>query len=907
MRKLLFEFQLRGIAIIVAILFTAVQSASGNPVSLEDAKLKAQRFFSANQAKSLSQPKAISAATFELAYEAKTPDTSASCFYVLNQAPSAGYVIISADDRLPEVLGYSDNGNFNLDNAPDNMKWLLSQYERQIALMLSSADYPVAAAETDYRDGWKPVEPLIKSKWDQGFPYNNMCPEIDEDRCITGCVATAMAQIMNYHKWPETGRGSHSYVWNGQTLSKDFSTITFDWANIQDEYWGNDSQAAQDAVATLMSACGVSVNMGYGAWLSTASNYYVLPAFTEYFQYDAKFINRETMPLTDWETLVYTELENARPIYYSGANSSMEGHAFVCDGYSHDGLFHINWGWSGYLDGYYRLGVLDPYDDGIDNGYSGGETIVYGIRPLLEKVEVDGVYYWLSTNGEAIVTIPDGDGYYTGELIIPATITYEDKTYKIVDIPSLREYCKDLTAVYIYAEIDKLECSFYNQRQLKTAELPNVRHIYNEYSYGLFDNCRGLENVVLSPNLVYIGDYAFSNCTSLNNIVIPENVTTIGYSTFQNCISLNNIVIPENVITIGGNAFSSCTSLSKIVLSENLTTIGISTFQNCTSLNDIVIPENVTTIGSSAFSSCTSLNNIVIPENVTTIGNRAFRKCDNLQKIVIPNSVESLGAREAFYDEGTACDRIIISQIEEPYDIPENTFSERAYVNDELHVPYGAAEKYRAKEGWKNFVTIIEDETTTVTVGAEGMATYCPAFGVDFGNATKIAAYKATAEEENVVVLTRVESVAEGEGVLLVSLGGGKATEVLNVAPDAAKNSGNAFVGVLEETTLPETEGNVTNFVLSKNGNNVGFYKANNTLVKAGKAYLPVEGYGAALAKALTIVFGDEGATGIDEVAETAKDADSDDDVYYTLSGVRVKNPTAKGLYIKGGKKYILK
>ena len=199
---------------------------------------------------------------------------------------------------------------------------------------------------------------------------------------------------------------------------------------------------------------------------------------------------------------------------------------------------------------------------------------------------------------------------------------------------------------------------------------------------------------------------------------------------------------------------------------------------------------------------------------------------------------------------------------------------------------------------WNEYEGSDDLTSITVAVSADGIATYCPEYDVDFSSATTIAAYKASVNG-NTVNLTRVETVAAGEGVLIRSLNGGAVEEELPIAADATANEDNAFVGVLEATTLSNTEGNATNFVLSKVDGVVGFFKANNTQLAAGKAYLPVENYNAA--RSLTIVFDD--TTGIIEVAPEQAD---DDAAVYTLGGVRTTTPQ-KGLYIKNGKKVMVK
>ena len=386
MKKTLPNSRLCGIIAALATLFAFAQTMSANPVTLEKAKLKAQQFLAANKANSFTNSNKPSTITLDLAYEAKTADKSASCFYVLNETSSKGYIIISADDRLPDVLGYSDNGDFDFDKAPDNMKWWLSEYERQIEQLLSTNNSEVATIDnTSFRDGWSEIEPLIKTKWNQGAPYNNLCPEVDGIKTPTGCTATAVAQIMNYHKWPEHGRGSNSYEWNGQTLSMNFSQITFDWDNMQDTYSSDDNPTAQNAVATLMYACGIGAKMNYDIGGSGGSVYNATTALNIYFDYNAKYLYRLAIDVANWESLIYNELANNRPIYYAGFRPNV-GHAFVCDGYSNNGLFHINWGWGGSRDGYFLLSVLDPNNEGLagtesDYGFKDSQSIIYGISP----------------------------------------------------------------------------------------------------------------------------------------------------------------------------------------------------------------------------------------------------------------------------------------------------------------------------------------------------------------------------------------------------------------------------------------------------------------------------------------------------------------------------------------------
>lgn len=183
-------------------------------------------------------------------------------YYVFNGDDNQGFVIIAGDKRAKKILGYSNVGTFDFENLPPALEWMLGQYEKEIAaLSVSTTEVRAEYTRSDTREA---IEPLLTTKWKQRAPYNLKCPEMDGQRCVTGCVATAFAQVMNYHKWPQRGRNSHSYEWNNNTYSIDFSQIEFDWDAMSDEYDDDSSERSKDAVATLMKACGYSVDMMYG-------------------------------------------------------------------------------------------------------------------------------------------------------------------------------------------------------------------------------------------------------------------------------------------------------------------------------------------------------------------------------------------------------------------------------------------------------------------------------------------------------------------------------------------------------------------------------------------------------------------------------------------------------------------
>ncbi|MDE6338911.1 MAG: C10 family peptidase, partial [Muribaculaceae bacterium] len=224
------------------------------------------------------------------------------------------------------------------------------------------------------------IAPLIKSKWDQGAPYYNDCPKIGNSHCFTGCIATSMAQVMNYFKYPDAGTGVVGVSVNGQYLRMNLADKEFDWDNMLDNYVAgtyNETQAA--AVAYLMKACGFSVNMNYGLNASGSTSPLIAKAFKENFKYDPNvtFEARISYSASEWDEKVYNNIKSGSPVIYNG-NDLTVGHSFICDGYDGNGYYHINWGWSGMSDGYFLLNALNPEALGTGGGEGGGYNFLQG-------------------------------------------------------------------------------------------------------------------------------------------------------------------------------------------------------------------------------------------------------------------------------------------------------------------------------------------------------------------------------------------------------------------------------------------------------------------------------------------------------------------------------------------------
>lgn len=308
-----------------------------------------------------------------------------------------GYMVVSADDCGAPLLGYADKGSFDENGIPPQMEWWLGEYSRQIEYARGKG---LSASQEYQAEGRPAILPLLTTQWNQDAPYNNDCPQKSGRQTYTGCVATSMAQVMNYFEYPLKGSGSKKYTVGGiGSLSMIFSAKEFDWDNMLDRYIPgdyNDEQAS--AVAYLMKACGYSVEMNYGYDASGAISAMIPGAMIKYFDYDpnARNANRLQYSASEWEEMIYENLKNVGPVIYNGSSPLEGGHSFVCDGYDGNGYFHFNWGWGGSADGYFLLTALNPSSQGIGGmggGFNFGQDVVLGLqKPTGQPVTVDDRY-----------------------------------------------------------------------------------------------------------------------------------------------------------------------------------------------------------------------------------------------------------------------------------------------------------------------------------------------------------------------------------------------------------------------------------------------------------------------------------------------------------------------------------
>ena len=359
----------------------------------EQAAMIASEFFNQSQTAPVQRVMRAAAATdmarpVEWVYTQYQANETTPAVYVFNAADEQGFVLVSAADNARAVLGYSDEGSIDAERMPANMRAWLQMYADELA---RAAKAPAAADAQRSVEYYPAVEPLIGNvAWNQDAPFNNHCP-IDPNtnqRSVTGCMATAAAQVMYHHKYPEKGTGSYSYWCGWENLSVDFSKATYDWDHMLPSYKNGYTQQESDAVAQLMYHVGVASNMWYGSASSGAAMGTATQAMVRNFDYDAA-IRVLMKDYSDEEAVmdaIVADLQGSRPIFIEALTKKSEGHAFVCDGMQTDGYIHINWGWGGYANGYFALSAMNPTNQGIggasdDGAFTEYVTIYTGIQP----------------------------------------------------------------------------------------------------------------------------------------------------------------------------------------------------------------------------------------------------------------------------------------------------------------------------------------------------------------------------------------------------------------------------------------------------------------------------------------------------------------------------------------------
>lgn len=564
-----------------------------------------------------------------------------------------GYAVVSADDLLPEILGYSDSPFDTSRNA--SFEWWLEAVDKAGKAIVKKGQ-PAKTVKPDPDLYASSVAPLITSRWDQESPYNNLCPSGTTGKTMTGCVATAMAQVMYFWRYPIHGQGSKTIYYpfedtHGQQLTVDFSQATYDWDNMIDDYSGTYTPQEANAVATLMYHCGVASSMQYGVDGSGTYNSEAAAALKNNFGYPAsvRYVERSQYDESDWMQMIYTDINNRQPIIYTGSDYSYGGHCFVLDGYNADGLVHINWGWSGTSDGFYDVALLNP------TGYQfeAYQTMVIGIKSGSAN-DLISQTVTVATPGTLQQQIDADKQYLVSNLTVKGSINSTDLKY-IRRLAGRDEKGRstrgqlavlDLSAARIVAGGEPFIADGTTQLTTRNDELPERA----------FYDCEGLTSVKLPPTVKSMGNGAFAMCLALQTVEMPES--------------------GDNFVRQGDAVYS---------------------------------PDGKSLLQVMPWAS----GRLDIAKGTERIADYAVAGCSKLTRLSLPSSLLSMGTKALYFDFGLVELRSYTKAVPE---LGANVFDEVNQSRCKLYVPGGSKSKYKAAPQWKDFIgSYKRGWSTTVT------------------------------------------------------------------------------------------------------------------------------------------------------------------------------------------------
>lgn len=651
-------------------------------------------------------------------------------FYILNDSVSHSFAIVAADMGSRPVLGYSRGGLFDPGEVPPALEEWLESRKKEIGRLKAgptasperhttewkalletevmpsrtsdedaagheAIDSEVAGShgepESPFSGLWSlqsrkdmttlveahataslfpAVGPLVQTTWDQKCYYNTSCPADANGPCghtVTGCVATAMAQIMKYWNYPATGTGSNTYTHPTYgTLTANFGSTVYRWHEMPTHLTGENG-----AVATLMYHCGVAVNMYYSAWSSAAI---LSPhALVTYFGYspDARYEFREEYTDTEWSALMKSELNSLRPVLYRGSGEQ-GGHAFIVDGFEGDDYFHINWGWGGGYDGYFYLGniefsqdqgaVTGIYPAGLPGGTPGVHlsptALTLGGAANSGTVTLAATVNWSATTDQPWLTVsqPSGSAGLT-HLVVSAADNNTGVLRTGTVTIAVTGYGNQVVAV---TQHKKTSVTAGNLKNLLGAELTTATHLTLTGTMDARDfrtmrdempqlqsaDLRGVTILAYTGTEGTAGNYtvqypantiptnAFSNLYNLSAVQLPPSLDAIGPYAFRNCQGMGTLFIPASVTSIGWYAFIASTTLVDVdPANPNYSSIGGLLYnKNASTLifcplsitGTLTLPGTVTSIEVSALSYCYQMDTLHIPPSVTFIGEDAL-------------------------------------------------------------------------------------------------------------------------------------------------------------------------------------------------------------------------------------------------------------------------------------------
>ena len=657
--------------------------------------------------------------------------------YVFNVEDGEGFVVVSSDDRTPSILGYSNTGGLDVGHLPCNVKWLLSYYDTAIGLLKD--DFKPSCNKIRSTEMNIEIPAIVDTQWGQGDPYNALCPMHEGERCKTGCVATAMAQVMNHNRWPQSKTADvPQYVTEQLGISMPaLSGKQFNWDNM-----------TNSSIAELMLYCGQSVKMDYTTTGSGAMNNRVPEAMKDIFGYSTatNLVTRGSYSEEQWADMIYKELKEGYPVLYFGQSETDGGHAFIIDGYA-DGKYHINWGWNGWCNGYFTLDELNPY---MINGFNQSQEMVINAwrqageedtsRPKTVVTEITTGKRLLerTTTGEAFppftvttvvnsdmnsdATIQTGLALYDDnglievlaqdshdftavesyvanrEVIISADI--QSGEYRIVSVNRINDndnWLRDQGSTERYIAVTVAETS------LKLQPMPMDEDEKNTIDYGVH-TIDGITYQLKYKWHIWGRNYAYvlpynKNEKYKGDIYIPD------YVNYQN--------MEFKIIDYGDeHIFRKSPELTSI--SSPITLF----VRDCPMLKSIDIREGVVNMGEKNgwsyiqgnISNCPLLESIIFPSTCGSI--ELPENCQNLKTLTILYkkglTIKNWKEKERLTEESLPS----LTDIYISSDVPPTMEGIIEAVNPKvtIHVPQGSLENYK-HSGWKDW-NIVEDRAT---------------------------------------------------------------------------------------------------------------------------------------------------------------------------------------------------
>ena len=623
-------------------------TAFADTMTEEQARDVACRFVCSTAGSQKSKARSV-APQISLAFKMGSAD---SPLYAFNRDGSGGYVVIAGDNALDNpVVGWADEGHLDEKRLPPALRGLLQEYQRQMEfLRLHPASARMAMGNGS--DAQVVVPPLIKTRWNQSAPFNQMLPS---EFHVTGCTPTAMAQIMKYWEWPSQGRGAHTnrtYPDNWEQLlnegrfdelkaghviaTVDFSQSEYDWDNMLDTYGNTFTDKQAEAVAKLMLDCNTAADargLGNGGYSVGAYPEDAAKSLSRYFSYrhDWKTI------LGSQDSLIMRELDNKRPVMYYGYAyyNDPNGHCFVCDGYNDAGYFHFNFGWSGTGDGYYLTSLIDP----LEQNFSNISFAIIGIQPSKTSFEKDGVCYDLIDDSRAGVIYA-----MTSDANIEDKVTNEGKEYTVTKIFSraFDNSDQEFNVVRLPATLDTICSEAFYRASVKAIDLGSLEMWNNVY---FADHYANPQNYWTQGNVYLL------NGQPIINLNIPAAVGKVRPHFLRYNKTLQRLTFENGITEIGDSAFFGCSNLEYVDLPHNAVKIGNAAFcngVNNSKLATVAALDMAMSIGDRAFESC-PISSIWLNDNLTYVGNYAFSG-HKAEYIDIPARLERIG-RQAFISD----------------------------------------------------------------------------------------------------------------------------------------------------------------------------------------------------------------------------------------------------------------